>query len=551
MPYSLHAIGSEPSTGAIYETRELALGARVDGQTVSRLVTDDEREAYQYRERRRFSEGEYVRVPWSDRLAFDYAHDVDAPQNTIRATMRGHFAHMSVKAPGMIAYTPDDAFGVDDRQLRVKPGKYLEQFASKLFDTSEIAAYVATVKAFTGKVQFAKTPEEIARVYCAPNGPGSCMTDFDRDNTPVRVYGNSDLAIAYIGVLAEDCDHDRISARCIVWPEKKVYGRAYGDENVIRELLKAEGYASGSMRGARVRAIQQYGDTYVMPYVDGIDRADLTSDRKWFVLGRGAYDCQNTGGTTEVGATCENCGESCDSDETYCSSCQDDACYCERCGETYFDSDSGQYYEESGVWICNDCDVTHDCEHCDHTFSEYEFNSRERRNRDMRLCSRCEDNGVTTCDRCESWTESTNEDCHCSDCAEELAEERRKANSPRPRPRGKLIRLHRVGVAPQFVTDIRCLDGAIVPVTVVSHIGPFYIHETVWRDTEARNPRHWTVTHVGTLLSATANAPTRQDAEAFARELIATGADWSFTATADMPNETRRKASTVVRSRNW
>ena len=70
-----------------------------------------EKRVWQCREVGRFDDGTYQRVPW--------AADDAYPE---------HYVHVSVDAPGMIAYTASAEHGHLDRQTRTKPGRYLERF---------------------------------------------------------------------------------------------------------------------------------------------------------------------------------------------------------------------------------------------------------------------------------------------------------------------------------------------------------------------------------------------------------------------------------------
>jgi hypothetical protein len=542
MPYMLHAIGEAPETGKAYETKALALADRADGQTVTLVASEDERQTWIDREQSRFYSGAYKPVPWQYDLISD--------------ATRYHFAHVSLDVPGMIAYTPDDEKGLADRQTRVKPGRYLQQFFSHL-TPDRIADYASRVKAYTSPLQLATTPDDIARVYCAKGGPTSCMDGrhFDHDNSPTRVYGHSDLAIAYIGdISGDDVSEDRIAARAIVWPAKMRYGRVYGDCDTLQHVLESAGYSYGSMCGARVRAIEARYDGYVMPYVDGIGSADLSSCGQWFVLGDGDYDTQNTNGTTGPTNSCNHCGERCDRDESYCSSCEDDRHWCEGCEEDYFDSDAGVYSSTRGEWRCNDCWESRDCEACSDTLHEYDYSRRDWPH--AYLCSDCEHK--TQCEDCGEYVDNVDSDSYCSDCRKcsdcgEVCDERSdrddkdrcpechdqalKIRLTPKRPAGRLVRLHRVGVT-RIEVAIARNDGASIAVTA-EPLGAFYLHPTI----EA-GAKTWTITHRLTGLAVTTRATSEEIGRNIARDLASL--DWSFMADRDMPADTRREAPAII-----
>ncbi|TYO68555.1 hypothetical protein FXV83_00295 [Bradyrhizobium hipponense] len=142
------------------------------------------------------------------------------------APIKDHFAHLDPdQHPGMICFTENDQLGIIDRVTALTPGRYITRF----YETEEKMAddqrrkLIAAIDP-SGELQFAWTPEEIERVY--KEGPSSCMDGTHHFNTPVwptSVYGAGDLALAY-QVNAKG----RIQSRCLVWLEKKLYGRISG-----------------------------------------------------------------------------------------------------------------------------------------------------------------------------------------------------------------------------------------------------------------------------------------------------------------------------------
>lgn len=363
MPYYVHP-KDEPHSeeSPSFVSRDEAYKAKQrlhteDGRayTVTLALTDEERTAWRRREWRAFVEGFYRDVPWRR------CHQLWEPDGEIDPERVGlynaflpvafHFAHLSTTQLGKIAYTPDDEHGYQDRQVITTPGRYLERYLSDVFTKDEIARYVATVKADAAPLQLARTPEEIVTVY--RGGPSSCMAgqhekdeEFRCEGHPVAVYGNSDLAVAYYGEM------DHATARCVVWPEKQVFTRCYGDD-ALRELLKREGWHRGSLKGARIRAVTTRRGRYVMPYIDATESADL--DGQWFVLrgpddSEGEYTTRNTDGTSRPieHKHCAHCECRIDEDESYCDSCQGHTC--SECSEV---SDDGGCI--NGDWYCAHC----------------------------------------------------------------------------------------------------------------------------------------------------------------------------------------------------
>lgn len=326
-----------------------------------------------------------------------------------------HCVHLSADVDGMVVYTPDWLYGRQDRQVRVKPGRYLAKFYP------EIPAHVTSewVHACAPKtLTISQDADVIADVYYY--GPPSCQhpnsshsNEYTRDwaNHPVRMYAGPDLAIAYLG------DQKAAIARAIVWPEKKTYSTVYGEPS-LGDRLEALGYTSRHPYGAKCRA-RWDGDRLIVPYVDGIGSCSV---RGGLVIldSDGEYDCQNTHGYAEEASrnTCANCETSIDHDETYCSSCEEDRWTCESCGDVDFNTDN--MYSTDNVTYCETCynDRVARCELCDDTFED---NSRRRSvqrdysDRDVRaLCDGCADEH-RRCADCNAYTDYPGP-VQCVDC---------------------------------------------------------------------------------------------------------------------------------------
>lgn len=421
MPYYVHPkdadpLSLDPADGChwhIYVDRAAAheFSKRLPGYTVTFVISDDERIDWQRRERQRFRDGQYCDIPWSDRE---------------RTECIFHYAHMSLKQPGLIAYTPTDEHGFQDRQVQCKPGKYLEEFYAQdeYFTREEIQAYIAQCSAQNYSLQIACTPEDIVRVYRS-GAIHSCMSpgpELEGDVHPCEVYGNSDLGVAYFGPI------DNVKARAVVWPDRKIYSRRYGSEHVLKQLLEAEGYRSGSLEGARIRRIP-YGrnGAVLMPYIDYFDSA--SEDGKWLVLDDdGPYSCNETHGYADIPESlpsCDRCGEEYDPEEEYaddgwCGQCNENSLTCDGCHERHHD---GEYHNLNDRELCNDCyDAAHaECQdaNCSRRWIEVEaFNRAERLERAAHgtddLCRQCADY-YRWCDRCEQ-SYDTRETDACPDC---------------------------------------------------------------------------------------------------------------------------------------
>lgn len=246
---------------------------------------------WQDRESRRFPEGYYKPVPWAQEGWFMSALAQSEE-------LRNHFVHMSRKEDGdlsvKVSYTPSPELGERDRQVTIRPGRYLIKYFSHVLSHDEINKWSGDARAGESIIKFAFDPINVEDIYrrCGGNsGVGACMS-YGRDQYrfaalramhPTHVYCAGDIQLSYI-------DHPttgKIIARALVWPEKKLYTRVYGDERMFVPAIEALGYRSGLFDGARLTTI--YAKNYppdksiesywlIGPYVDHIKWARLTKE---------------------------------------------------------------------------------------------------------------------------------------------------------------------------------------------------------------------------------------------------------------------------------
>ena len=379
-----------------------------------------------------------------------------------------HFVHVSVHPdkPDMIAYTRSLKDGMRDRQVRVKLGRYLAQHFGDKLSPQKIAQLVAQHnenQCEKLRWHIAMTPKRIEVVY--RKGPNSCMSkprryydcDIDRihDAHPTSIYGAGDLGVAF---LRRD---GRITARALVWPERKVYGRIYGDEARLHRALDEAGYESeydhrkavrdaggdpyvdGGFNGARLLKLDMDG-VLVAPYMDGdygiqYLHSNVAHANSGFAMMTMNYDdsCSMTNGlSAENGYPCSECGDTTPPDEmrsthdgeSVCESCSDQFYfYCEDSDELYHIDDAVHTYDgrvisqeayEDGYFTCEDTDevypndmqvVTHD-----HKY----------------ICRPVYENDYFTCDECGEVY--PNEDANvcphtgevrCNDCHEDYRQQ--------------------------------------------------------------------------------------------------------------------------------
>ncbi len=300
-----------------------------------RIVSQDWRK----REEGRFASGEYVQVPWLSERWF--AESKFAKE---------HYLHVSVNEPGKVAFTETAEKGMADVQTRMKAGKYLARFFSDELSDLEIRDIATSYAALyeDNKLQFATEADDIEWVYT--HGPESCMgytsDHFDSPFHPVRVYAAGDLAIAYI------TRQNRVTARCLCWPEKKVYTRPYGDEYRITDLLDSAGYNQREghcFYGAKLTRRTVDDEYFVLPYIDW--HRGVTDCGKHLEIARdGELTCESTSGLVSMhgeGTACDRCGTRCDEDYLYSvivNRHNDTETWCDGCCEcNAYSTESGDY----------------------------------------------------------------------------------------------------------------------------------------------------------------------------------------------------------------
>lgn len=249
----------------------------------------DETRDWKAREQRRFDEQVYVPL------------GIDLPP------IKDHFAHKALKTPANVAFTPDASHGKVDKQVSIHINTYLQRFYPKLtVEQRRKAVWDYCGEELGNNVLFAKTADEIEWVYL--HGPRSCMAyDVDYYGTtvhPVRAYAGPDLAIAYLK------DGERVTARAVCWPDKKIFGGPYGDRDKLSESLKELGYknysSSSDFDGARLTYIHQenyyhsdhdeYYEGPLCPYLDIAGCVRIEGDYLVIDNYGGNFDCQRTCG---------------------------------------------------------------------------------------------------------------------------------------------------------------------------------------------------------------------------------------------------------------
>lgn len=233
----------------------------------------------------------------------------------------------------------DFAAVAEYRCIEMRVGKWLANYYGNGVDFRDA---IEDLKAMNvdPTTYLCKTEQEWYDAY--ENGPGSCMSGYSFEHSPVRTYATTShglpdnglrLFIQYSGELFGD-DFE-VQARAIVKPETKEYVRAYG--NAADAILRGHGYTRSTdcLEGVMLARIPHpdYTGAVLMPYLDssqcGVDEEGIDA----FVI-RDAYEyeAQESEGYIYVGTESARC------------------CYC----EARYSVDDMQETACDGM-VCDDC----------------------------------------------------------------------------------------------------------------------------------------------------------------------------------------------------
>jgi hypothetical protein len=301
--------------------------------TIVRIAGDED---WREREQRRFDDGTYLKLPWHDEPWYQERH-------------RDLFAHYSSKKSGMVSYTQDERKGEADLQASaMAPGRFLSRFFA--LSDAEVERWCAVIDEDCGlnnALHITQDADEIESVY--KNGPSSCMTFRDDQYRgpchPARVYAGPDLAVAYLGTV------EAPTSRAVVWPDKKIWARIYGDEYRMEMALEREGYRMGpeSFEGARLQRIEA-GVTFVVPYLD-VSHAVEDTGRHLVISSNGHLAAQCTDGLAgSPPVYCDGCNRPVD-DEADMYHIEDvDEYWCAGCtADTWLDWDGNRYASDEDL----------------------------------------------------------------------------------------------------------------------------------------------------------------------------------------------------------
>lgn len=229
------------------------------------------------REQWKLANGIFKPVPWAQE-----------PWHTREETAH-HHVHIAERDPYMVAYHPSPEKankGPDGIHVTLKPGRYLQKYYGDKLTPEEIKLWASKVRGSAHDLRFTDDLEDMRQVYrvkalsacMSHNAENYAGTLYSRGNHhPLWVYKEAGLKLAYLwhNVRRE------YTARALVWPEKQLYTRPYGDTDALTAALANAGYRPGLFDGLRLPAIQVdkekiWGDRdvsgkwYLCPFVDQI-----------------------------------------------------------------------------------------------------------------------------------------------------------------------------------------------------------------------------------------------------------------------------------------
>lgn len=270
----------------------------------------------------------------------------------------------------------DYAAVTEYRCVEMRAGKWLANYYGSGVDFREC---IEDLKAMNVEPTTYLCKTEREWYYAYENGPRSCMTGYDFEASPVRVYATTShglpdnglrLFIQYTGELFGD--DFKVHARAIVNIETNEYVRAYGD--AADAILRANGYERDTdcLDGATLARIPhpENEGAVLMPYLDGNqDGVDELGGDAFVICDCYDYEAQDADGYIWIDdgrSACAECGGRFDEDDMYITC--DGGYVCPHCiGDTYvqvvgrsrvyptWDCSWSDYHDS---WVF-DCDVEH------------------------------------------------------------------------------------------------------------------------------------------------------------------------------------------------
>lgn len=208
----------------------------------------------------------------------------------------------------------DFAAVTEYRCVEMRVGKWLANYYGNGVDFRDA---IEDLKAMNvdPKTYLCKTEQEWYDAY--ENGPGSCMSGYSFERSPVRAYATTShglpdnglrLFIQYTGELFGD-DFE-VQARAIVKTETNEYVRAYG--NAADAILRGHGYTRNTecLEGVMLARIPhpQHAGAVLMPYLDSSQcGVDEEGSDAFVIRDDYEYEAQEADGCIYVGTEYARC----------------------------------------------------------------------------------------------------------------------------------------------------------------------------------------------------------------------------------------------------
>lgn len=315
------------------------------------------------REQRRMSDGTYTLLPeWFPVHGMMYVH--------LAMEERRRYQ-------GYVAYSPDDTYLAEDRQLVLPCNTYLARHHTDLPPetisalTQRLVAHVIGVTyEVTGNTDKIYEAYRVDAMRNESSSSESCMkySFGGRDVHPCNVYGDGASLHLAIG---RDRNGTPVS-RAVVCTKRRVFVRVYGisetfQQGLIHWLENNDYERDDGFNECTIKRLPYPGrrGSYIMPYIDGSEQCVTEYNEKlWVISDDGDYEAAVTGGYITLNDDDE------DEDEPLSE--------CDHCGDTYEDGDGTQvattehgYRYPSEVW-CPGCARNHTwtCERTDQIISD-------------------------------------------------------------------------------------------------------------------------------------------------------------------------------------
>lgn len=167
------------------------------------------------------------------------------------------FAHVSIEDNTLVAYTPDNRFGEEDRQLKTTPGKYFSKMMPIATDdyirklTEEHMAEACSTLEWIEGTAIADFYWKMAEDMSGLRACMSKTTAWSKKENPTLAYDAPGVKLAVLRT-----PDGKAVARNLTFENKrkKVWIRNYGSTGLVDKLTKL-GYSKGNWSGANLKLV--------------------------------------------------------------------------------------------------------------------------------------------------------------------------------------------------------------------------------------------------------------------------------------------------------